>query len=413
METHVLILVIIGAAGLGMAWIPSIVSNKPISYTLIYVIFGMVIFLLPINLPSTDALKQEIYIVRLSELGVIISLMGTAIKINRRFSLKNWAIPLKLVFITMIISIAAAAFIGWWALGLAPASAILLAAALAPTDPVLASDVQVGPPSKENEDHVRFSLTAEAGLNDGMAFPFTWLAILVAIYTGTGEAWLATWLWKDVAYRIVVGVGMGFLTGKALACLVFYLPEKISFPKIRDGFVAITSTLFIYGITEIMQGYGFLAVFVAGYTLGSYEREHSYHVALHDFTDQTERLLLVILLLLFGGSIINGLLDHLSLGGALFGILFLFVIRPLGGMLAMIGSKIHWKEKFAISFFGIKGIGSFFYLSFGLHQAYFEDASALWSILGFIVLLSIIIHGMSASPVMKYLDLRRVEESGK
>ncbi len=411
-DTYILYLIVLGVAGLGMAWIPSIVLNKPISYTIVYVIFGMLLFLLPINLPSTDPLKQEYHILRLSEFGVIISLMGSGLKINRRFTLKNWAIPLKLVFITMIICIGAAAFLGWWAIGLAPASALLLGAALAPTDPVLAADVQVGPPSKKKEDHVRFSLTAEAGLNDGMAFPFTWLAVMMAIYVGSDESWIGEWIWKDVFFRSIVGIGMGYIFGKALAYLIFYLPEKTKFPKIRDGFVAISSTLIIYGITEVVEGYGFLAVFFAGVTLGNYEREHSYHVALHDFTDQIERLLMVVLLLLLGGSIVNGILDHLTWHGAIFSLIFLFVIRPLGSMLAMVGEKVHWKEKITISFFGIKGIGSFFYLSFGLHHAYFEDAPELWSIIGFTILISIIIHGISASPVMRYLDLQRVGEEG-
>ena len=138
---------------------------------------------------------------------------------------------------------------------------------MAPTDPVLASEVQVGPPSTEKEDHVRFSLTSEAGMNDGMAFPFTWMAIAMALAAHTGEDWFWPWLWQDFLYKIAVGVGMGYLLGRLLAYLVFVFPEKFNFPETKDGFVAVSATLIVYGFTEMMHGYGFIAVFVAGLTL--------------------------------------------------------------------------------------------------------------------------------------------------
>ncbi|RYE05395.1 MAG: sodium:proton antiporter, partial [Sphingobacteriales bacterium] len=171
--------------------------------------------------------------VRLTELCVIVSLIGTGLKINKSFTWRHWNIPLRLVSVTMILCIAAVAFFGWIGLGFSAAAAILLGAVLAPTDPVLAADVQVSPPDAKDrtdeevkDDHVRFSLTAEAGLNDGMAFPFTWLAIQVAIATAAGTAWLWEWLWFDVLYRIGAAVGLGYLLGKGLAYLLFVIPRK-------------------------------------------------------------------------------------------------------------------------------------------------------------------------------------------
>jgi NhaP-type Na+/H+ or K+/H+ antiporter len=307
----------------------------------------------------------------------------------------------------MILCIAALGFLGWWVLGLAPASAILLGAVMAPTDPVLAADVQVGPPSKEKEDHVRFSLTSEAGMNDGMAFPFTWMAIAVALASQTGEEWLWSWFWQDLLYKIIAGVGAGYLLGRLLSFLVFTLPKKTSFPKIRDGFVAVAATLMVYGLTEIIHGYGFIAVFVAGLTIGSHEKPHKYHRELHDFTEQIERIFLVVLLLMFGGSLAQGLLRSLTTEGILIGLAFIFIIRPAASYLTLIGQKITQREKIAISFFGIRGIGSFYYLAFGLTHAHFAEAEELWAISGFVVLVSVIVHGVLASPVMRYLDLRR------
>lgn len=410
MDAYIVVITFIGLAALGMTWLPNWVSDIPLSYPILYLLLGILLYSLPLNLPDPDLQGEKSFVVRLTELSVIVTLMGTGIKINRPFSLKKWMIPFRLVVITMILTIAAVAFFGWWALGLVPASAILLGAVLAPTDPVLAGDVQVGAPSEEQEDHVRFSLTAEAGLNDGMAFPFTWLAINLAIAAATSEQWIDNWLLKDVIYKIAAGVAMGYLMGRVLAFLVFRLPKISKFPEAKDGFLALSATLLVYGLTEMIQGYGFIAVFVTGLTLSSRERNHHYHKEMHDFTDQMERLLMVIVLIPFGGSLAKGLLDHLTWQGAVLGLSLLFVIRPLTGLIALVGTNVSFKEKMAISFFGIRGIGSFYYLAFAFYKTTFTQTEELWSIVGFVVVLSIVLHGVTAFPVMRYLDLRRLKE---
>jgi sodium/hydrogen antiporter len=390
-----------------MAWIPTILENSFLSYPILFMIVGAVIYSLPLGLPLPDPLWHEMYAVHLTELSVIISLMGTGLKIRRKFNWKNWQIPFRLVSITMVLSIGILAALGWWLLALAPAAAVLLGAVMAPTDPVLAEQVQVGPPNDKEEDDVRFSLTAEAGLNDGMAFPFTWLAVVMAVAVGTNEPWFGEWLLRDLVYRIVAGVGMGYLIGRGLAYLVFYLPRKVNFPKTRDGFLGLSATLVSYGLTEMIGGYGFMAVFFTALTLSSYEEEHEYHTEMHDFVLQVERIIMVVLLILFGGSLASGLLDYLTWTDALVGLGFLFVIRPLTSLVALVGVGCSWREKLAISFFGIRGIGSFFYLAFALSKIAFEDADRLWSIVGFIVMVSILLHGVTASRVMDYLDSSR------
>ena len=180
----------------------------------------------------------------------------------------------------------------------------------------------------------------------------------------------------------------------------------------RDGFVALCSTLLVYGITEALHGYGFIAVFVAAVTMRSSERHHTMHKTLHEFTDQIERLLLSIVLLLFGGSLISGLLEHLTWPLAIASVLFVLVMRPLIGFLILWNSGLPLKEKIAIGFFGIKGIGSFYYLAFALAEAQFPEKGPLWSVTGFTVLLSILVHGLTATSVMKKLEMR-FEEPGR
>lgn len=410
MSSYSLTITLIGLSALVLAWLPFWLENKPVSYAMVFVGIGFLLYQLPLDLPNPNPLKNEGLTVRLTEMGVIIALMGTGLKINRSFNWRNWRIPILLIGVTMVLCIGLLGIMSWWLLGLFPASALLLGAAMAPTDPVLAADVQVGPPNNEKEDHVRFSLTSEAGMNDGMAFPFTWMAIAIALAGDTKTAWFWPWLWKDFFYKILAGIGMGYLLGRVLAYLLFVLPQKKSFPRVRDGFVAIAATLMVYGLTELVHGYGFIAVFVAGLTIGQQERPHRYHRELHDFIEQIERIFLVIVLLLFGGSLARGLLAELTGTGVLIGLAFVFLVRPLMAYITLVKAKLTFREKVAISFFGIRGIGSLYYLSFAVTQASFPEERMLWSLAGFIVLVSIVVHGILATPVMRYLDSKRSAE---
>jgi NhaP-type Na+/H+ or K+/H+ antiporter len=403
--SYLITLCIIGLAALGMAWMPAITKKTGISYSIIYLMLGVIFYLLFSHLlPLPDPISKNSFTLHLTELVVIVSIMGTGIKIDKPFSLVGWRIPFRLVIFTMLLCIFITAAIGLTVLDFDLASALLLGAALAPTDPVLASDVQVGPPQEKEERHVKFSLTAEAGMNDGTAFPFTWLAIAVAVSTQQGELDLSQWIIKDLLYRLIAATVSGFMMGRLLAYLLFFLPEKKKTIVTRDGFVAIASTLLVYGFTELIQGYGFIAVFVTAITLRNYEIHHKFHRQLHEFTDQIERMLVAIVLILFGGSLVSGLLDELSVPLALFGVAFVFIIRPATAYLSLIGAKLHRKEKLGISFFGIKGIGSFFYLAFAMQQTNFTRKEALWSLVAFIVLLSIIIHGLTATRFMKGIE---------
>jgi len=407
MDDYIVAIAVIGFAAMSMTWVPALMEKTPISYPIVYLLLGMLIYSLPLGLPSPDPLWREDYVVRLTELSVIISLMGTGLKIRRKFGLRRWRIPLRLVSITMLLSIAAVAFLGWSVLGFTVAGAVLLGAVLAPTDPVLAEQVQVGPPEEEEEDVVRFSLTAEAGLNDGSAFPFTWLAIVLALPVGAGAGWLTDWVLYDLIYRIVAGVGAGYLIGRVLAYLVFVLPKKTKFPKAEHGFLALSATLVAYGVTELLHGYGFIAVFVTGLTMSSVEAENEYNTEMHDFVNQVERIIMVVLLVLFGGSIVTGILDFLTWEGALIGLAFLFIIRPITALPSLLGTYSTAKEKLGICFFGIRGIGSFFYLSFALDKIALPNANELWSVVAFIVMISIILHGITATKVITSIDMER------
>jgi NhaP-type Na+/H+ or K+/H+ antiporter len=306
----------------------------------------------------------------------------------------------------MPLSIAAIAGLGAGVLGLGAASALLLGAALAPTDPVLASSVQIGPPQDPHEDEVRFALTSEAGLNDGLAFPFVHLAIAVALFgTGFGD-WTWQWLGVAVLWKTAAGIGIGLLIGQAVGYVIFHYVENSRIPETGDTLVALGITLLAYGLAELVHGYGFLAVFVTALALRRQERSHHYRGRLHDFSEQLERLFMMVLLVLFGGALAGDLLAPLSWGAAAVGLLFILVVRPIAGLVALIGSGLRLDEKAAISFFGIRGIGSFYYLSYAYNTEQLGELHTVFALAGFVVLASILLHGLTAAPIMAWLDRR-------
>ncbi|GAB3668987.1 cation:proton antiporter [Halopiger thermotolerans] len=396
-------LVIVGVAVLGTVALPRLLDNRPVSFPIVYVAFGIVVFSLPLELPAPDPLVYGTATERLTEIGVIVALMGAGLKIDRPPGIKRWQTTWRLLGITMPLTIAAAAALGWWVVGLSIPTAMLLGAVVAPTDPVLAADVQVDPPQKGESDEVRFALTSEAGLNDGLAFPFTYLAIAMATAGVAPENWFLEWLAVEVGYKIVVGVAVGWLFGYALAKFVFQYPASTRLAKAMGGAEALAATLIAYGLTELVGGYGFIAVFVAAVAIRGFEREHEYHQQLHDFSEVVERLVVAVLLVLFGGAIATGLFALLTWRAALVAVALVLVVRPLAGVLGLVGYP---PERNAIAFFGIRGIGSFYYLAYAANNAGFDGLRAVWAIVGVAVLVSIVVHGITAASVMS--ELRRI-----
>lgn len=404
MNHYLVIITIIGAGILGMAWMPALTAKSRISYSVIYLLLGMLLYSVFDFLPAPSPREYPALTMHLTELVVIVSLMCTGLKIDQKFSFRAWRIPFRLVTITMFLCIAAVTLIGVYYFNMPWATALLLAAVLSPTDPVLATDVQVGDPNEEDRDNVKFSLTAEAGFNDGMAFPFVWLAIIIAMHSFDGQPFMLSWAWKHVAYQIFAGLFAGILLGKLLAYILFTLSKKYETFVTQDGFVSIAATLIVYGLTELIHGYGFIAVFIAALTLRAYERGDRYHNRLHAFSDQIERILVAIMLILFGGSLVRGIMNSLTWPMAAFGVAFIFLIRPLAGLIGLIGTRLKIQEKLVISFFGIRGMGSLYYLAFAFSTTFFKNQDELWAIVAFIILISIGIHGLTAGFTFKKLE---------
>lgn len=410
MERHYIILTALGFATLVMAWLPSISKKIKVSFPILLLLIGFLFYYLgtPLNWP--DPLWADRGLMYFSEAIVIIALMGAGLKIGSVFSYSAWKRPLLLVFITMPLSMTAAYFLGVYFLALSVPSALLLAAILAPTDPVLAAEVQLDEPTreKEPEDKRRFTLTTEAGLNDGMAFPFTYLAVMVAQAGGWAALNFSNWLWDKLLLKVIIGVVLGMVIGRLIGFLLDRL-HIVTGIKTFDGFVSLSLTFMTYGLTELLHGYGFLAVFFVGLTLRYYEKiSGDYKKKMHDFIHEIERLLLVIWIILFGGSLVNGILTLTDWRGILFALGFILVIRPLSGLIGLMGVKDSYQTKLAISFLGIRGIGSVFYLAWAFVQFdAFESKNELYGITAYVILISIVLHGLTAPSIIEYFKRRR------
>lgn len=403
----------LGAGALLAAVLPRAVAGRPLSMPLVFLASGVVLYLLPLPLPKVDPVADRVWVEHSTEVCVIISLMGAGLAINRPFGWRAWSVTWRLLGITMPLTIAATTAAAWSLLGWPLATALLLAALLAPTDPVLAAEVRVGEPtdSEHDEDEVRFSLTSEAGLNDGLAFPVVNAAIALAAAAGSGWSaqWIGHWALVDVLYRGTIGVLSGLLIGRLLGWMFFRTKwTTLRLAEHREGFVALGATFLTYGITQLVGGYGFLAVFTTGCTIRAAERAHGYHKVLHEFMEQVERLLTASLLFLLGGYIARGGLADLTWQEGAVAVLLLLVVRPVTGWIAQLRSRTGPREQIVVAFFGIRGIGSLYYLAHALGKDGFSVPDReIWSVVTLIVLVSVALHGTAATPVISRLDRLR------
>lgn len=414
--------------------LPQVTRRIAVSPPMVLVAVGMLIGLLPLaGDVSLQPQDHRTLVTHVTEFTVLVSLMGVGLAIERTLDLRSWRSwrtwsPVwRLLVVTMPVTILGIAALGWWVAGLAPAVALLLGAVLAPTDPVLASDVQVGEPLTEDideredkerpteDDDIRFSLTAEAGLNDGLAFPFVHLALLL-LAGGFTVLDAGEWIGWYLVGKIVLGVAVGLAIGWLLGRQAFHArSDTLRLADHGEPLLALAALLAAYGAAELVGGYGFLAVFTCAMRLRASERGHSYQRAMHGVVERLERLMTLLVLLVLGMAMTRGLLDHLDWRGVLVAVALVLVVRPLAGYAALSllarderkdGGLDHG-ERMAVAFFGVRGVGSLYYLAYATSHEEVPGEAWLWSTVAFTVILSVLLHGVTATPAMARLDARR------
>lgn len=400
MNSYHIALAVIGLIVIVARWLPRLISTREPAAAPLMIMFGAGASLLIPGLPTfPDPREAPLPWELISELTVIVALFGAGMRIDSLRPWTRWSPTIRMLGITMPLTILAVALLGIGLAGLTVAGAILLGAVLAPTDPVLASDVQVGPPHEGAEHPVRFTLTTEAGLNDGLAFPFVYMGLIVAAEGFSPGTWALDWFLRDVVYRIALGVGMGWAGGKALGYILFAVPKGAVLAETGSGVVALAGVLLCYGSTEMIEGYGFIAVAIMGLTLRRVEEDHRFHRQLHDFSESIEHALTALLLIALG-SVLPVLFADLTWTHFVVAILLIVVIRPLSGWVALLNTDLSRSDRAVVSVYGVRGIGSIYYLCYAGSHMEFTNEAQLWSLIGLVILLSTILHGFTVGWAM-------------
>ncbi|WP_333420196.1 sodium:proton antiporter [Microcoleus sp. herbarium8] len=401
-DHYILNLLAIGILLLTVTLASGWISRLPLSYALIYLIVG--IGLGPYGINLIQLRPEAIFLERLTEFVVIVSLFSCGLKMNRPLQLWAWNSTARLIGFLMPISIFAVAALAHWFVKLDWGPAILLGAILAPTDPVLASEVQVA--NIDDRDELRFGLTSEGGLNDALAFPFVYFGIY-ALKDNNWQNWFSQWVAVDLIWAIAAGLVMGILVAKAVTWIDRQLQRYRPADELMEDFIALSTILLTYSLTEVVNGYGFLAVFVAGIVV-----QRSYHdpekpLSQLNFTERIEKLTEVATLLLLGSLLrLEPMLGQAGYS-LLVGGLLIFLIRPVGAWISTIGSPLHPASRLLCGWFGIRGVGSIYYLTYALSQGLKGEIAEIIAWITFTtIVISVIVHGISATPLMNWYERR-------
>jgi NhaP-type Na+/H+ or K+/H+ antiporter len=400
-------------------------KRLPVSTSLFYLAAGYVagpqgLGYIDLRLP-THAPLLEI----LTEVAVLISLFAVGLRLRARISERLWLAPVMLATAAMALTVGLMTLAGM-AVGLSIGASLLLAAVLAPTDPVLASDVQVR--NVSDRDRLRFSLTGEAGLNDGTAFPFVMLALGLLGLHELGPGWRRWWA-IDVVWATLGGLAIGWILGLAVSKLVVYLRRERDQALGMQSFLTLGLIAITYGVALSVSTYGFLAVFAAGLSMRSVERNEnpqidpeqvpsvattdgaalpaevksvaSAHMAREvlDFTLELERLAELAVMLLIGGLLTKSAftLESIAIAAAL-----IFVARPIAVYATTFRSRLSPAQRRLAAWFGIRGIGSMYYLSYAIsHGADSPETPVVVNAVLVTIVLSVLLHGSSATPIME------------
>ncbi|MGB3655370.1 MAG: sodium:proton antiporter [Rivularia sp. (in: cyanobacteria)] len=412
-DIYILNLLVIGSVLLFVTLGSGVIARSPFSYAIVYLIVGIVIGQYGFGL--VELRKEGIFnaelLERLTEMVVIISVFGCGLKISRPLKLRAWGITLRLIAILMPISIFAIAAVGKFLLGMDWAGAILLGAILAPTDPVLASSIQLK--DTNDNDELRFGLTSEGGLNDALAFPFVYFGIY-ALKDDNWDNWIKSWVGVDLIWAIGAAIIMGFLVAKAVVWLNKKAEERHPVDRLMADFIALATIFLTYSLTEVVNGYGFLSVFVAGLVIQRNHFDPEEPLAQLEFIEQIEKLLEIGTILLLGTILLYQPMVNFAPQSILVILLLFFIIRPLGVFISTIGKrtiknpdnqKAYPQKRWLFGWFGIRGVGSLYYLAYALGSGLKgELAEQIAWITYSTVVVSVLLHGVSATPLMNWYN---------
>ena len=426
-DAFALACIIVGALLIAMTLGGSFISRLPLSAAMLYLGIGVAIGPVGLGLIRLNAFRDVALLERLTEVAVLISLFTAGMKLALPLRDARWRIPLRLATLSMLITVAAISALGVWVMGLPLGAAVLLGAILAPTDPVLASDVQVSDPG--DRDRLRFGLTGEGGLNDGTAFPFVMLGLgLLGLHELGDGGW--RWWAVDVLWAVAGGLGLGWLLGTLVGRAIIYLRMRHREALGSDEFIALGLIALTYGLALASQTYGFLAVFAAGLALrridevkapepaspppglsaadraaSGAEAPANMMRAVQRFNSQLESFIEVGIVLAVGVLLATVEFQREVLW---FVPVVFLLVRPLAVYAGLLGTGVERAQRNLMGWFGIRGIGSLYYLLFAIsHHIHAALAERLLSLTLAVVVTSVIAHGISVTPLMAHYEARK------
>ena len=442
---------IIGLLLVVMALSDSVLARLPLSTSMLYVLVGVAVSPLAFGLSSLTPASHAKLVEHTAEVVVLLSLFTAGLKMSLGLKDGRWLLPVRLAVISMLVTVACIAAAGTWLLGLSLGAAVLLGGILAPTDPVLASEVELE--NADDRDRLRFSLTGEAGMNDGTAFPIVLLGLgLLGLHELGSFGW--RWFSLNVVWGAVCGIGVGATLGTLVGRMVLYLRRTHKEATGLDNFLALGLIGLSYGVAQLANGLGFLAVFAAGVALRRIEQQetraatpvagngapapaavvekaavdpdprHAQRAAVHPqhapaylahavstFNEQIERIGEVAAVIVIG-MMLWAIEWHQVRWW--FIVMLLVLIRPLSVLVGLAGTNTLWSQRTLIGWFGIRGIGSLYYVMYAVNHGLAPEVSnTLLALTLSAVVASITLHGISVTPLMSIYERSRRARKGE
>jgi NhaP-type Na+/H+ or K+/H+ antiporter len=395
-------LVAVGIMLVAISATSHVVARMPASPALVYLVIGMAIGPWGFGWLRPDPDTHRVLLERAAEIAVLVSLFATGSAVGTTLRVSHWRVPVRLATAAMIVTVLLLAAFAHWALDLSLGASLVLAGALAPTDPVLAGDVQVA--DERDRDRLRFGLTGEAGLNDGAAFPIVLVGLAVL---GVEQA--ATDRWGIFALTVAWGVAGGL----ALGALLGIAAGRWVARRVRDGVESQTSEAFLglglvavsYGLALLIGAYGFLAVFAAAVALrysladeGGKAQESSI-TPMQQFNADLESLFEFAIVIVCGALLT---IAAIPLAAILLALVLFLVVRPVSVLVALAGVPLEREQRALAGWFGIRGVGSLYYVFFAMsHEWRGPEADYVLGLVLGVVAASIVLHGISVTPLMK------------
>lgn len=429
---------VLGAVLLTLALTSSFLRWMPVTTSAVCLALGVGIGPAGMGLLKLDIKDASNWMEHLTEVAVLFSLFVCGLKLRLPFRDRKWRVAFGLAGPVMLLSIAGVCLLLHYGLDLAWGPSLLIGAILAPTDPVLASLVQVN--DAKDYDPVRFGLSGEAGLNDGVAFPFVILGLLFLQQSGNSSAWLDGWALKSLLWAVPAGLLTGYWMGHGIGRVTLSMRIRNADSTFSpNDYLTLALIALAYVAAESIHGYGFLSVFAAGLGLRQAEvkstgdtqtpAEHLVQpvvghqniepeLAVHGdvanledtqvaagimmgdmlaFGSLVERAMEVFLVTLLGVVLVA----HWDWRALVIAAVLFCVIRPLSVWLIPWGGLLDRRQRSLIGWFGIRGIGSFYYLFYALNHDLPPSVATLCTDLTLsVVALSILIHGISTQPML-------------